>query len=393
MPINRSVNILRSVGARGANSKTDVAAIQQQLNDLMNPPRTYLKVDGVSGNKTETAIRDFQRSVLGFRRGDGRVDPGGKTLAGLNNPMSEGKWAGMSMMPADAQPTPQTGPDSSDLTRVPDVPPGVYTASELGKIETLYAHFAKAHQRKEGKDTLDNMVINEFQIIKNLLAVPGILQYGGEFIDGVVAMKRAGFSGREIATLFKTVMTNSKGATFDELVQIFRLFSKNPRLASTLKALGRVAIVAGVIVCVIEAGNHFRKGDIGPGMAEIYAALMGAMIPWAAAMNAVQGLVYAYYPNVKDPYVDATFKLMIALDPIGAGKNAVDTGWTLIKTVIIAASTGKYPLHEIENLANRMRNSPLKPFTDLGDDLGDFMAQSWGISCFGSTISCAATDL
>lgn len=80
MPINSSLYISGSVGVGGLNKRDDVTAVQQRLNDFMNPPRQKLAVDGLSGPKTARVIRDFQKSVMGFRRGDGRVDPDGKTI-------------------------------------------------------------------------------------------------------------------------------------------------------------------------------------------------------------------------------------------------------------------------------------------------------------------------
>ncbi len=104
MPINRTIFISGSVGRGGRNARADVSAVQSQLNDQMNPPRVRLAVDGIYGPKTRAMIRDFQATVCEFRWPDCRVDPNGQTLAALNDPASEGKWARMSLPPSGGPP-------------------------------------------------------------------------------------------------------------------------------------------------------------------------------------------------------------------------------------------------------------------------------------------------
>lgn len=75
-----------SVGRNGQNRSSDVKIVQRLLNrhlDQLTPSRPLLIVDGLVGDKTVTAIIDFQRQVLNFGNPDGRVDPGGRTWAGL----------------------------------------------------------------------------------------------------------------------------------------------------------------------------------------------------------------------------------------------------------------------------------------------------------------------
>jgi len=72
--------IISSVGRNGANQKGDVRSVQ----DLLNRYSTRLgiaplRVDGVAGARTVSAIERFQRQVLGMAAPDGRVDPGALT--------------------------------------------------------------------------------------------------------------------------------------------------------------------------------------------------------------------------------------------------------------------------------------------------------------------------
>lgn len=76
--------ISASVGRGGRNIADDVRLVQRLLNvhaDRIGIPE--LDDDGDAGPKTKRAIDTFQRKIVGFRRPDGRVDPGGKTLSAL----------------------------------------------------------------------------------------------------------------------------------------------------------------------------------------------------------------------------------------------------------------------------------------------------------------------
>ncbi len=79
--------ISASVGRGGRNLKSDSETVQQLLNKVpahQGGPDVPLAVDGLPWQKTIAAIDKFQKLQCGFKWPDGRVDPGGKTLAKLN---------------------------------------------------------------------------------------------------------------------------------------------------------------------------------------------------------------------------------------------------------------------------------------------------------------------
>jgi hypothetical protein len=77
-----------SVGRGGINRPEDVRVVQDLLNKSSCAPTPALGVDGKIGPKTIAAIEAFQKKVLLMSRPDGRVDPGGKTLAALSEDSS-----------------------------------------------------------------------------------------------------------------------------------------------------------------------------------------------------------------------------------------------------------------------------------------------------------------
>lgn len=104
-----------SVGMGGANRPTDVLTIQILLNRAnlaVGSPAKPITVDGFVGPQTVGAIKEFQKSQLGFQ--DGRVDPAQKTLKRLNE---INLLASPGLNPQD---TPRTGfPSNAALEMLP----------------------------------------------------------------------------------------------------------------------------------------------------------------------------------------------------------------------------------------------------------------------------------
>jgi hypothetical protein len=76
-----------SVGRSGLNRAEDVKVVQALLNQHIAELSPLLPV-GVSGTcdaQTILMIEEFQRRVLSIEEPDGRVDPGGRTIAALNS--------------------------------------------------------------------------------------------------------------------------------------------------------------------------------------------------------------------------------------------------------------------------------------------------------------------
>lgn len=378
MPINSTIFIQGSVGRGGKNMKPDVSAVQQRLNDLMNPPRKRLTVDGLSGPKTEGVIADFQLNVLKFSRADRRVDPAGKTIRALNNPASEGTWARMSI-------DPNAGGGGGDGGAVPKELNKTYSDEQQDKIADLRGKIAAQPDSKEAVDFLDFFIKMYIPLTKELLATATVTQFlagtrGGvgltNFVKGIVSLRRLGFTAAEIVEILVQVKRN-RG--LDAGLRMLGSVGKYPKLARAFKKIGRAALVAGVVVCVFEAVNYFRKGQIGPGMAEIYGTIMGMAVPWAAALDAAQTLIYDNFPELEgNPKIKYAFRVLNAINPIGAGKVAVDSYYTMVKMIGDRIATGEWNWQEIEKLVDRMEKTPMRLFTEAGQYWGDLLGDLTG---------------
>lgn len=108
------VVLMNSVGQGGINLGPDVRSVQSLLNDFSRDqggPVAPLAVDGICGDKTIAAIKRYQLPRLGYA--DGRIDPGGPTLACLNfpriNPIGQSRISQQGVF----QPTVGQGNDSN----------------------------------------------------------------------------------------------------------------------------------------------------------------------------------------------------------------------------------------------------------------------------------------
>jgi len=82
--------IEKSVGEGGVNTREDGVVIQILLNYNRPPPLPPLGVDGGVGKMTKDAIREFQTRVMKMPAPDGKVDPGGATIATLRKGIPAG---------------------------------------------------------------------------------------------------------------------------------------------------------------------------------------------------------------------------------------------------------------------------------------------------------------
>lgn len=373
MPISSTIRIQGSVGAGGRNTAADVKVVQQRLNDLMRAPRVKLTVDGLVGPKTKSMIADFQTSVVGLRPADSRVDPNGRTLAALNNAQSKSIWAGQS---SAAPPAPGTQPG---MPGMPGAGNGTGKVSgispyEQGRLDALRAQLKMQPDNGPAMDFLAYLASNEIQTLKMILNAQGGAQYAVEALMGIRSAIRVGFSARDIVTIL-----TSRAIRLDAALDMMRSWGKATKVVSVLKSLGSIALVVQVMATAVVVIDHFRAGRFGPGFSEIYATAMGAAVPWGGFLNAMQEMLYAANPAAaNDPRFGTAFRYLLAIDPIGAGKTAVDTAATFIELAMKGLFGGNIKGNEIDELIDRMRASPMKFWVDIGESSGNWMGDRFG---------------
>lgn len=147
--IGQAITIAGSVGRGGRNLRGDVAAVCARLLALgFNPGGKIADLDA--------AIERYQREVVGLRRPDGRIDPGGRTLTAL----SQSKRAPApepGEETAQAAPTPAAAPapsgpraplaDAALERLVSGNPAAEAAAAELAALESRFKGAKRERQR------------------------------------------------------------------------------------------------------------------------------------------------------------------------------------------------------------------------------------------------------
>ena len=354
MPINKTVAIQRSVGRGGSNGEADVRAIQEQLNGQMNPPRRKLAVDGKVGPMTIGMIRDFQRNVAGMKWPDGRVDPAQRTLRYLNDPMSEGVWARMSICPAPPPNPPRPAPNS-------ELP-----AEKRSKALLEEA----AAEEGMGRD-FDAMAAEFFDsnlpVIKSILGTIQTAEHARALVKGSMALRQIGFAWGDIKQI--VIALHKPGAP--ERLSLFmqKVGQPGSPIARNLGRLARGAQGIAYVITAIECYQKWADGDYLYAASELYKIAMGRAVPWAALIDAVQSIVEGLLPErARDSMI---FKVLRACDPIGAGAVGVDAMGTLAIGLIDLITKGQMDHGRLDRLVRRMHGGPLRIFAEIGEDLGD----------------------
>ena len=99
MSLASALRISGSVGRNGQNVSSDVATVQQLINEHLPIPLKPLDVDGQCGPFTIGAIEEIQRRFLSMNPADGKVDPNAATFGFLSG----------TTVPAKPKPDPGAG--------------------------------------------------------------------------------------------------------------------------------------------------------------------------------------------------------------------------------------------------------------------------------------------
>lgn len=335
--------IRRSVGRGGANAPEDVSAVQKLLNSYLVPPTAPLDVNGICGPKTVAAIVQFQRTRVGLRRGDGRVDPHGPTLA---------KMVQVSETPAP----PKASPMPANF--------------EHYKLEA-HAVFIKEGHSEQERDQYEKFAETVKEVSEagaQAFFVFETAEKAEKCARFYLFLSRWGLDKGDIVRLIVVWVRGSPTAATSAIIE--EIIEPASVLAKSMKYFG----VAGKLVEVVEqsqkACKAYREGQYGETASIIYKLAMGTALPIAGFFDGLEGLVGYLLEKAgyKDPRL---FKYLRIANPIGLGGVGVDAMITCSAALVDLVKKGRVDETRFEKLVKRMKDSPAHLFVEMGDKLGD----------------------
>ncbi len=365
MKMQIGLQISDSVGVGGRNKWRDVVAVQKRLNALMPGNRVKLKVDGICGAKTARMLRDFQMNAvrksgtpsLAFKHG--LIYVGGESYWALATDDTRAIWAGKPVPRAqDVQPPKGRG--------------AALNGKELEKYEQLFT--AVANETKDHDYTtkmIDALLKDYGASVKAMLATMGLFKDTKAIAATVKMFKDLGLNPAQTAKTFGVLLTrvNVRGT----LSFVKEASKVNGSLLKNLKALGKPLAVAGIFVTAVECFSHYQKSNYGAIAAEVWKLVTTTMIPWVAAVDALQSILEGFSPYIANSKIFmGMFKVLKMLNLAGASSVAVDSAVTLLQMATTALAGGKVnSIRELDKLVNRMKGGSLQVVAEFGEYLGD----------------------
>lgn len=359
MVIGSTISLGGSVGQRGRNLPQDVRAVQTRLNDLLPLPRRRLVVSGVVDRSTVNLILEFQAVVLLMSRPSGRITPMGDTLAAMNDPASARRWSSTA---AAARYVPQQESDGprraiTEMRRAAN--------ADVGRISALDDFFSV-------RETLDTM--------STWLSGASALHYATEFSAVLVELRQIGLDNAQIRVVMLRAVRDA-----DQMDLLLFLVRENPgilgRAAQTMSRASSALNAVSFLLSAYKVAGFMRNGvsGVAPSLAEIYATVMGTAVPWAGAVDGIQGLLGLIDPTLQgSPTVRTVFGVLNAVNPIGLGRVGVDAIVSLIIAALRCLSEGRCTATDLEDFTTRTRGTPMRVFVEWGESLGNAMGDRWG---------------
>ena len=203
-PVGRRGNLAPQVEM---NRSADVSSVQTLLNHhaqssgLTQP----LQVTGQCDESTMRAIETFQRQVVGLRRPDGRVDPGGRTIRALDNPPVTPGASRRGVLPASAL--------RHGLILAPAHNSPARRADATGAFHPGAQRFQTIHRLPDPVlfDNLASEGERRRVVLDAIQSAPGPLDVIAYFGHGTVnGLSSAGFRSQHVGELAEAIRANTR---------------------------------------------------------------------------------------------------------------------------------------------------------------------------------------
>lgn len=339
-------------GSNGSQVETLQTILNARVPIAKLPNGVKLVVDGVFGSKTYQGVRSFQ-SRNKYQDKPLKIDGivGEKTRAILNKASS--------VLPNNKK-TPQVAKKikSTNLnTTLISKEPLIKNAFTKVREDMLYAIFVE--------DTTG--IRKEIEI---LLAGITTLDGAVKLVKTYSFLKKLGFSGKEIREVFKALSKLNAGTCKDTL-DFFNKATNSP-FGRLLEKAGKIATKANYIIVLLKCIHLVVKEKYAEMMAEVYAAVMGKLLPYYGLLDALQTFIDGIIPKKHKYKLNYIFKILKMANPIAAGKVGIEAAGA-IATALYQTFYKKNDFAAIlrlEELVKNMHKGSLAALVKPGENLG-----------------------
>jgi len=145
------------------------------------------------------------------------------------------------------------------------------------------------------------------------------------------------------------------------------LWNSSSPLHKIFKTIGNIGKALGVITSIVRIANHISKNQWGPAASEAYKGVTSYLgAGWAGLTSTVQSLIGQLCPGVQD---HPMLRVILSFNIVEMGGVAVDSIGTIGQVIF----TEKTAIPALDELVERMRKGPARPFAKTGESLGNWL--------------------
>jgi len=143
------------------------------------------------------------------------------------------------------------------------------------------------------------------------------------------------------------------------------LIAPGTKTAAAFKTLSKAGTVVGAIMLIAQMSIHVIRSDYAAAFAEAYRFGLGKILPWLGLVDGVESLVSAFHKAPEGKKDDRFWRYVKILNVVSLNAASVDVVGTMFQMMITKDMDPK----RMDRLIERLRNSPLQVFLEIGEDL------------------------
>lgn len=240
------------------------------------------------------------------------------------------------------------------------------------EVSNCLAEYVKGTnpERRQHIEELDSAIKMHAQLFSSLLSITNSAR---QIIELWFNMRNWGCSPDDIIVGIRSILSGGMGDPKIIRTVVDQFANKQSFVAPLAPHIAKAGRFAGIASLAIKIAVAARDKEYSVIPAELYGFAVKRYMPYASLINMVQGLTRLILPEAQNSKL---FGLLLTLDPVNRGIDAVDTFGVLLECWI--DNDGAIP--RLERLVKRMDKGGARALIGLGNRLGDIVASLLAMS-------------